>query len=250
MTPQQASLPNPLVRKLESLGPLLEEERRAVEGVLLHQRPVPADQDLVCDGERPVHCLLLLEGMACRYKVIEGGRRQIISFHVAGDILDLTQLLVGRADHAVASLTPVRVAAIPHATILDWIGRLPNLTRLLWRDTLLDAAVFREWVVNVGRRSAAERIAHLLCELATRLRAAGLAGDDGSYALPLTQAELADATGLSVVHVSRTLQELRATGLVEFRGGTLAVRDWERLKRRGGFDPGYLHQLADAAAAA
>ncbi len=144
-------------------------------------------------------------------------------------------------DHNVATLTQVKVASIPHAILLEWMRNHPHFARLLWRDTLIDASIFREWVLNVGRRSAIERIAHLLCEMVTRLRAVGLECD-----LPITQAKLADATGLSAVHVNRTVQELQGDGLIELSGKTVAMLDWERLKRTAGFDPGYLHQLAAA----
>jgi len=182
------------------------------------------------------------EGFLCRYKTIEDGRRQIVSFHIPGDIVDLNSLLLGRMDHSVGTLTPVKIASIPHATLLEWMRSHPHLGRLLWRDTLIDASIFREWVLNIGRRSATERIAHLLCETVTRLRAVGLDCD-----LPITQARLADATGLSTVHVNRTVQDLQGDGLIELSGQNVTTLDWERLKRTAGFDPGYLHQLAAAA---
>lgn len=166
-----------------------------------------------------------------------------MSFHIRGDICDLHSLLVGRMDHSISTLTPGKVAAIPHATILDWTQRYPALGRVLWWDTLIDAAIFREWMVNVGRRSAYQRIAHLLCELVTRMHTAGLA-KDYTCDLPITQTELADATGLSTVHVNRTLQELRGKGLIELQNGTFLALDWARLKEAAGFDPAYLHQLA------
>lgn len=238
----------PLIRKLERFGPLPDEGRRALEGLPLAAEPVVADRDLFHEGEHPRHCLLLLAGLACRYKTTEDGRRQILSFHLPGDLLNLTGLLLGQMDHGIGALTPVEVAPVPHATVLDWMENRPRLGlgRLLWRDAMLDAAIWREWVVNVGRRTARRRVAHLLCELALRLRAAGLARGD-ICDLPVTQSVLADATGLSEVHMSRTLQDLRGAGLIEFGGGTLVVRDWDGLKDAGGFDPRYLHQLAAAA---
>lgn len=180
--------------------------------------------------------------MVCRYRTMHDGQRQIMSFHFPGDILDLSSLLLGKLDHGIGTLTPVEVAPIAHATLLGWIEQHPGLGRTLWRDTLVDAAVFREWVVNIGRRPALARTAHLLCELVTRLRAVGL--EDQAFSLPVTAVELADSTGLSVVHVNRVLQELRAKRLVESRGGTLAVLDWDGLRRAAGFDPDYLHQRA------
>ncbi len=204
--------------------------------------------DLRRDDEHSSHCLLLLNGMVCRYRTMQDGQRQIMSFHFPGDILDLSGLLLGKLDHSIGTLTPVEVAPIAHATLLEWIEHHPRLGRMLWQDTLVDAAVFREWVVNVGRRSAYARTAHLLCEMATRLRAVGLAQED-TVSLAVTAVELADATGLSVVHVNRVLQELRAKRLVEPRGRALAVLDLDGLKHAGGFDPDYLHQRAVPAAA-
>lgn len=237
---------NPFVRKLELLGPLSQEERRSLEAFPLDAYRAGADQRLVRAGERPADCKLLVGGLACRHKLLGDGRRQIVSFHVPGDILDLAALLLGSVDHGVSTVTEAEVVSIPHATLLGWMERHPNLGRLLWHDTLVDAAAFQEWVVNVGRRTARERVAHLLCELAARLRAAGLAGGR-SCLLPVTYAELADATGLTAVHVNRVLQDLRADGLVEVSGRALVVLDWKGLTWAGDFDPAYLHQLAAAA---
>ena len=236
----------PLIRKLEVLGPLADEERRMMEGLHLCPRQVAADCDLVHEGERTSHCQLLVEGFACRYKVSQDGTRQIVSFHIAGDFVDLNSLLLGTMDHSIAAITPVQIASIPHATVLGWTQPYPNLVHLLWRDTLIDAATFREWVVNVGRRTAYQRTAHLLCELVARLRAVGLARGDVCD-LPISQVKLADALGLSPVHTNRMLQQLRGEELIELGGGSLLVRDWEGLKRAGEFDPTYLHQLAAAA---
>lgn len=233
---------DPLIRKLDQLGSLSDAEKQALTSFPLNVRPIGGDLDLICAGDHPSDCQLILEGFVYRYKTIEDGRRQIVSFHIPGDIVDLNSLLLGQMDHNVATLTQVKVAAIPHAILLEWMRNHPHFARLLWRDTLIDASIFREWVLNVGRRSATERIAHLLCEVVTRLRAVGLECD-----LPITQAKLADATGLSAVHVNRTVQELQGDGLIELSGKMVAMLDWERLKRTAGFDPGYLHQLAAAA---
>ncbi len=233
---------DPLIRKLDQLGSLSEAEKQALTSFPLNVRLIGADLDLIRAGDHPSDCQLILEGFVCRYKTIEDGRWQIVSFHIPGDIVDLNSLSLGQMDHNVATLTQVKVASIPHAILLEWMRNHPHFARLLWRDTLIDAFIFREWVLNVGRRSAIERIAHLLCEMVTRLRAVGLECD-----LPITQAKLADATGLSAVHVNRTVQELQGDGLIELSGKTVAMLDWERLKRTAGFDPGYLHQLAAAA---
>ena len=229
-----------LISGLERLGPLPSQERSLLEEASFAVQHMEGNQDLVREGDRPSHCLLLLEGFACRYKTLESGQRQILAFHVPTDLCDLSSLLLATMDHSVATLTPAKVALIPHATILGWIRRLPGLGQLLWRATLVDASVSREWIVNVGRRTAYQRTAHLLCELVLRLRLAGQA-NGRTCRLPLTQVVLADALGLTPVHVNRTLQWLRGEGLVEFGGGTLTVLDWPGLKRAGGFDPAYLH---------
>jgi len=271
-----------LVRKLEQFGKLSSSERQILENLHFDVQQVDVHQDLGRDGQRSLHCLLLLNGMVCRYRVMQDGQRQIMSFHFPGDILDLSGLLLGRLDHGIGTLTPVEVAPIAHATLRGWIEHHPGLGRRLWQDilrprenpetshlrnavdirvdspvdfrvltwteyTLADAAVFREWMVNISRRPASARVAHLLCEMVTRMRDAGLVQDHPS--LPIAAAELADSTGLSVVHVNRVLQELRTRRLVESRGKTLAVLDWDGLKHAGGFDPDYLHQGAMPAAA-
>jgi CRP-like cAMP-binding protein len=143
-------------------------------------------------------------------------------------------------DHGVLTLTNCTLAQMPREAVIEITEKHPRLARALWWTTLVDEAILREWVGNIGRRTASQRIAHLFCEFLVRLQAIGLA-EGGAYEFPLTQAELADATGLSTVHVNRTLQELRAAGLITLKGRLLTIRDAERLKALAGFDPGYLH---------
>ncbi len=235
-----------LIRKLEQFGTLSSDERKVLEDLPIDVRQVEADQDVAREGQRSSHCMLLLSGMVCRYRLLQNGQRQIMSFHFPGDILDLTSLFPGTLDHSIGTLTPVEIAPIAHATLLDWTERHPRLGRRLWQDTLMDAAVFREWVVNVGRRSAYARIAHLLCEMVTRLSASSPV-HDRAYSLPITPVEIADATSLSIVHVNRVLQELRIKKLVELRDKTLVMLDWAGLQQAAGFDPAYLHYRAKSA---
>lgn len=231
---------DPFIRKLEALAPLSDEDKRALEQVLGSTRRVDANRDLVREGDRPADCQLIVAGFACRHRTLEDGRRQIMSFEIAGDLCDLHGLLLGEADYSVTTLTPCTVVPVPRRTLLEWTGGRPAISRALWRTTLVDAAISREWVVNVGRRTAYQRTAHLLCEMVQRLRSAGLANGHACE-LPLTQVELADALGLTAVHVNRSLQQLRGEGLIGFGGGTLTVRNWRELKQAGGFKPGYLH---------
>ena len=165
-----------------------------------------------------------------------------MAFHVPGDLCNLTSVSMGRQDFSIGTLTPARVVFIPQAIILGWARDQPGLGLAVWRAALLDAAVSREWIVNVGRRTAFQRTAHLLCELMVQMRLAGLA-QDFTCDVPFTQVELADALGLTPVHVNRTLQWLRSEKLIELSNGTLTVRSWRDLKQAAGFDPTYLHQL-------
>lgn len=171
----------------------------------------------------------------------EGGRRQIMSFHIAGEIPDLQSLHLRTMDHSLSTLTSCKLAFISHQALRGLFERHPRLAGVFWRVTLIEAAIFREWVVNIGRRQAPARVAHLLCELFLRHRAVGLAKGQ-SFKLPITQTELADALGLSNVHVNRTLQELRAQGLIGERNHVLKILSWEGLTQLGEFDPAYLHQ--------
>jgi CRP-like cAMP-binding protein len=236
----------PLVRKLETIVDLSAEEREAVLGLPVAVRILNADQDIVRDHERPTQCCLILTGFACRYKTLPGGKRQIMSFHIPGDLPDLQSLHLEVMDHGLGTLTESRVAFITHGTMRAFIRAHPRIGDVFWRDTLIDAAVFREWVTNVGRREAYQRVAHLFCELFVRLEAVGLNNGE-SYAMPITQAELADATGLSTVHVNRTMQALRANGLITTKNGRVVIEDWEGLQEAGEFDATYLHMRKEAA---
>lgn len=237
----------PLVRKLGSLFSLSDEEKQSLAGLPMQERTLRAGQDIVREGDRPSQCCLLLGGFAYRYKLLEGGRRQIFSFHIPGDMPDLLSLHVPVMDHNLGTLTACRVALIPHQPLRALSQRHPRIGEAFWRDTLVDAAVFREWMVGMGRRSACCRVAHLLCEMVRRMQLVGLA-EGSAVQLPLTQEMVADALGLSTVHVNRVLQALRGKGLIAWKAGTLAVEDWEGLRRAGEFDPAYLHLVQDAAA--
>jgi CRP-like cAMP-binding protein len=228
-----------LLRKLESIAPLAPEEKAALLRLPLRLKTVAAHQDIVRAGDTPSESCLIVAGFACRYSLTAEGKRQILSFHIAGDIPDLQSLHINVMDHSLATLVPSSLAFIQHNDLRTLMRSHPRLGDLLWRDTLIDAAIFRQWMVGLGRRDAYGRI-HLLCELLVRLRAVELV-EDHAFTLPVTQAELGDAFGLSTVHVNRVLQDLRGDGLITLRGVSLKVLDWERLKKAGEFDPTYLH---------
>lgn len=196
---------------------------------------------MVREGERTVECSLLLRGFAFRQKLLRNGSRQIISIHIPTEFVDLQNGLLGTADHNVQSLDGSEAAIIPRSALLDVADKRPSIRLAMWIDTLLDASIFREWVVNVGRRDSRARIAHLLCELVVRLKKIG-EGQQGIFDFPLTQEQIADATGLTAVHTNRTLQSLRKDGLIQLTARSLTVLDWERLSEVADFDELYLHQ--------
>lgn len=231
---------HPLIRKLESIVTLSDDERKAILDLPMQVTILKADQDIVREGDRPSRSCVILEGFTCTYKVTGDGKRQIMAFHLLGDIPDLQSLHLRILDSSVGTITPCKVGFIPHEALRALCERHPRITGILWRNTLIDAATFREWMTSIGRREAYSRIAHLLCEWVVRLRAVELAAGY-SCQLPMTQSDLADALGLTTVHVNRILQKLRADGLIETRGTWLTVPNWERLKQAGDFDQTYLH---------
>ncbi len=233
-------MPNPLIRKLEQRDRLSDEEKRVLDSAIDRVKNFPADEDIVQEGDRPGESCLILEGYACRYTLLADGRRQITAIHVPGDFIDLHSFPLKVMDHSVGTMTPCRVALVPHDHLRSITEKYPHLTRLLWLSTLIDAAIHREWMTGMGRRSAVGQMAHLLCELYLRLKSVGLA-TGFSYWLPITQAEMGDALGLSSVHVNRVVQELRAAGIITWRDETLIIDDWDRLAHIAEFDPGYLH---------
>ena len=239
---------NKLIRRLEvDAAPLSQEEKDAILRVPTTIREVGADQDIVPEGDRPAQCCLVIEGLQCRYKMLRDGERQILSFHIPGDIPDLQSLFLSTLDHSLGTVTQNRVAFIQHDALRDLIRSYPGIAERLWRETLIDAAVFREWITNVGSRDAYTRIAHLICELYVRLRAVGLTNGN-AFNFPVTQIELADASGLSTVHVNRSVQEIRADGLIVWERGVCTIPNFEALQDAGMFDAAYLHMRGEMAA--
>ena len=229
-----------LLAKLDTISALTDAEKQALSRLPFKLREVPENADLVRQGDAPSEACLIVEGFVCRYKVLGEGQRQIMSFHIPGDIPDLQSLHLQVMDHGLSALTPTTVAMIPHEALNEITHAYPGVTAAFWRDTLIDAAVFREWLAGAGRRSAHQRIAHLICEVYVRLNSVGLAQDHG-FELPVTQAELADSLGLSSVHVNRVLQDLRRDGLIGSRARFVVIGDWDKLKAAGDFDEAYLH---------
>lgn len=240
---------NPLLRKLEHFTKLAPEDRDAALRLCgEHPQRFPARGDIAREGEAPRFVRIVIEGWAFRYKHLEDGRRQVVGLFVPGDLCDLNVFVLREMDHFIGAVTPVTLAQVSREAFEEVTLGHPRLLQALWWDTLVNMAILREWVTNLGTRTAYERIAHLLCEVFVRLRAAGRT-EGLSCEFPLTQALIADITGLSTVHVSRTLAEIREAGLVEIRDRVLTIRDLDALMRAALFNPDYLHLGRDGRSA-
>lgn len=237
--------PQPLLAKFERSIVLTEAERSA-----LGELPFMVDTLNTGDapgwtGDRPARSFLVLEGLLGTSKALRDGEVQVTAFHITGDMLGLQALHLELLDSDISAITPCTVAFMENSDLRRLCEAHPRIASLLWRTTLVDGAVSREWVVNMAQRPALGRVAHLFCEMMTRLNAVGLV-EDGSCILGLTQQDLSEAMGLSSVHINRTLQELRARGLITFEQGRLTVHDWDGLARVGDFRSDYLHMREPA----
>jgi CRP-like cAMP-binding protein len=219
---------------------LSKEDKEALIALPWSHRPFGRDAYIAREGEPTSTCGLLVTGLVFRQKLVSDGARQIISFHIPGEFFDLQNSMLDVADHNVQSVNRSSVAMVHKNALLELMTARPNIDRAIWLDSLLDASVFREWVVNLGRRDARSRIAHLLCELADRLNASGVS-DGEEYDFPLTQEQIADAAGLTAVHTNRTLQSLRKDGLISLSSSRLSILDWNALADLGDFNERYLH---------
>lgn len=228
-----------LIRRLQRSTGLSEEELEDLRSLPITIRDVERHETISHGGDCVQHCMLVVEGFITRYQDTRDGMRQILSFYVPGDIPDLQTLHLSTMDHNVASITPGKVAMIPHQALHDICDRNSRIAGALWRETLIDAAIARTWIRCIGRLQARARIAHMLCELYVRLDAVSLADDP--IRMPMTQSEFADATGLSAVQVNRTLRDLREEGLITVRKREMIVHDLQRLRKVAEFDPLYLH---------
>ena len=238
-----SSLPNILdrmIRKFERRAALSDDDREAL--VNLPHRIVKAEPGryIVREGSSSDNCVLIVSGMAFRHKISSDGSRQIVSVHIAGDFIDLEGALLRIADHNVQALTRCELAIVPATTLREFLITHPQVALAMWVDTLIDASIFREWIMNIGRRDARERLAHIFCEVARRMEMAGLGSTEG-YELPMTQEQLADASGLTAVHVNRTLKAMADEGLIRRERRFVFIPNWERLRAVAGFSELYLH---------
>lgn len=230
-----------MARKLSTRTPLDEDDVAAIHALPYVERTYEAPSYVLREGEPAKrYCIFLASGLAIRQKLAATGARQIVSIHLAGDLLDLQHLFLNRTDHSIQALTRMVTAEIEREAVQKLVLERPSIGKAMWIDALIDASIYREWVLNVGRRDARVRIAHLLCEFAVRMRAAGLAERD-DYEFPMTQEQLGDAVGLTSVHVNRTLKMLEMQGLIERDRRHIRFKNWERIAEVGDFSALYLH---------
>jgi CRP-like cAMP-binding protein len=232
-----------MLKKLAYWHPLKKSDEQALLALPHRIRDISPHHYIVREREAATHCCMMLSGFSVRHKIVAGGARQILSIHMKGDIVDLQNSILGTADHSVQMLTAGQVALIPRDAVRQLALDHPRVGMAMWQDTLVDASIFREWIANIGRRNAPTRIAHLLCEFSLRLKVAGL-GEQTKYTLPMTQDQLADAVGLTSVHVNRTLKALEHDNLIARRQRSVTIGNWQRLADVGDFDSTYLHLRA------
>lgn len=229
-----------LLSKFERFLALSEAERQAINSLPIQVERIEADQAILREGTRPRRSTLLVEGLACNSKVGTNGKRQILAFHIPEDAPDLTSLHLQVRDSDNWALTDCTVAYLTHHDLQQFCDKHPKLASFLWRATLVDASIHREWTMNVGLRDGLSRMAHLFCEMMTRMETIGRS-QDRICAFPVTQGDLGEATGMSIVHVNRLLQELRRQELISFSGGKLAIHYWDSMVELGDFRTAYLH---------
>jgi CRP-like cAMP-binding protein len=228
------------LKKLRARDDISAEEEKTIRGLVSQVVDIPQDRTVIRHGEELNQSMLLLSGWLARALDLPSGQRQLAELHVPGDFADLHSFTLKYLDHDVISITRCRIAFVPHDRLKELTERFPHIARVYWLMTNIDAAIQREWSLSLGRRSAIERMAQLFCELNVRLGLVGLS-HDGSFDLPLTQAELGECLGLTSVHVNRTLQELRRRGLVELQNKRLSICDLRALEQLAAFDSSYLY---------
>jgi len=234
---------NAFVERMRQCTMLTEAELQVLRDLPVNIQNYEAHRDIVTEGDRPKQCFTVLDGVASSYKLTGDGARQITAFHIAGDMPDLHSLQLHTIDTSICTITPCNIGFVEHHVLHAVCAESYSIAAALWRITLIDGAIFREWETNLGRREAERAMAHLICEQYARLEAVGRT-EGTSFAFPVTQQELGDALGLSTVHVNRTLQRLRMKAGLRFEGGKVDLFDWPTFAAEGDFDPAYLHLKA------
>jgi CRP-like cAMP-binding protein len=229
-----------LVRKLEEHSRLSADDRNAILSMSHAVRSLESNEDLIRQGDDPRVSALVTSGIVARYHLLPNGRRQYLSFHLTGDMPDSQALFIREMDHAVCAIGPASVALIEHKDLLAAFKRRPSVSFAIWRETLIDAAIFREAITNNSARTRTARMAHLFCELFYRAKASGLA-DEATLIAPISLVQLGETLGMSIATVNRTLNDLRKSRTVDFHRGVLHIKNWDRLAKIALFNPNYLH---------
>ena len=243
------AMTNKFIEKLAAFAPLDATDIAMLEDATAKTRPVRARQDLIREGDRPGPVFVMLSGWACRYKLLPDGARQIVAFLMPGDTCDMHVAMLAEMDHSIQTLTDARVAMIDRSQMKHLVETRPMIAQALWSTQLVDESTLRAWIVSMGRRSSIARVAHLMCELFIRATNIGLV-EDNKLELPLTQIVLADALGMTPVHINRVFRSLRLSKAMEFREHTLAIHDAAQMVKIAGFDDNYLHRRIRKAAEA
>jgi CRP-like cAMP-binding protein len=238
---------NKFVNKLNGLSDLTDIDRKTLVQATSQPRKYIARQDLIREGDEPGPVFVVLDGWACRYKILPSGTRQIMAFLMPGDACDLHIKLLAEMDHGIQAITAASVATVSREAMRDMMHSYPNIARAMYSAQLVDEGVMRAWIVSMGRRSSVERVAHLMCELYLRARNIGLTTGD-QFAMPLSQLVLADALGMTAVHINRVLKELRLAGALELKRNSATILDPVKLVQIAGFDENYLHRRLRQAA--
>src|SRR3954470_2168492 len=227
--------------KLNEHSRLTSEDAATIHSLSHTFRELAPSEDFIRQGDNPSVSAVIMYGWVARYHLLPNGSRQYLSFHTAGDWPDAQTLFIHRMDHAVCAIGPAVLASVPHKELIRAFDHRPPLAFAIWRETLIDAAIFREAITNNSARSKPARMAHLFCELFYRALASGLT-DDRTFAVPISLIQLGEALGMSIATVNRTLQDLRASRTMDFQRGILHINDWNRLAELAQFNPAYLHQ--------
>ncbi|MGI4811278.1 MAG: Crp/Fnr family transcriptional regulator [Janthinobacterium lividum] len=238
---------NPFVQKLSGLVELTVDDAASLEDATSRPRRYVARQDLIREGDETGPMFVVLEGWVCRYKILPSGTRQIMAFLMPGDACDLHIKLLDEMDHSIQAITAAMVATVTRSEMQALMQAHPNVASAMYSAQLIDEGIMRAWIVSMGRRSSTERVAHLICELYLRARGIGLTGE-GEFALPLSQLVLADALGMTAVHINRVLKELRLAGAMAVKRGSVTILDPVMLVQIAGFDENYLHRRLRRAA--
>ena len=237
-------MPSPLrvlTRKLKEHSRLNAEDVATLEGLSHLLRHLEPGEDLIRQGDNPKVSAVVIKGLAARYHLLSAGARQYLSFHMTGDMPDSQSLFIETMDHSVCAMGAVEVALIPHKALLKAFERRPSLGFAIWRETLIDASIFREAITNNSAREPRARMGHLFCELFYRASASGLRVADECQ-LPIGLVQIGETLGMSIATVNRTLQQLRISRTCSFERGRLQIFDWDGLVRLSQFNPSYLHQ--------